>query len=230
MSESTTTPTAPAGQTAPTVTPSPVAPHSHAGISETEAATMAGWVKEDLAKGKITQAQADKIFDDLNVSAGQRVTPADQRTDDQRLIEEHFPAARESNYTISYYPPGQAPPVLPKEVAALDTNVRGWLAGAEFPRDHGNSLVSAVSKVLERTHAMNADQLDQYGADEYVKLQRVYGEALEEKLSAAGRMIEALEKTRPGLKQFLKTRGVGDSALVASAIIQQAERYWARRR
>ena len=43
-------------------------------------------------------------------------------------------------------------------------------------------------------------------------------------------MIEALEAKTPGLKNLLKSRGVGDNAMVASLLIQQSERYWARRR
>ena len=34
----------------------------------------------------------------------------------------------------------------------------------------------------------------------------------------------------PGLKNLLRSKGVGDNALVASLLIRQSERYWARRR
>ena len=215
---------------APTIetAPSSVNPHTKSGISDSEAATMAEWIKQDLASGKMTQAQADRAFAELNTPLEHR--GPDTRTDEQKTLDQHFPAAKPEDYRIQYYTPGQEPAVIPKEVRDFDANARGWMADAEFPTGHGNALVSAVSKVLDRTQAMNADQLDQYGADEYVKLQRVYGEALEEKLSAAGHLIAALEKTRPGLKQFLKTRGVGDSATVAALLVQQAERYWARKR
>jgi hypothetical protein len=53
---------------------------------------------------------------------------------------------------------------------------------------------------------------------------------LEEKLRAAGRMDVAIDQKTPGLKNFLKSKGLGDNAMVASLLIQQAERYWARRR
>jgi hypothetical protein len=64
---------------------------------------------------------------------------------------------------------------------------------------------------------------------EWAKLESVFGTALESKLTRAGLMVFELEKTRPGLRAFLKTAGVGDSAMVASILIQQSERYWARR-
>jgi len=43
-------------------------------------------------------------------------------------------------------------------------------------------------------------------------------------------MVEALEAKQPGLKNLLRSKGVGDNALVASLLIRQSERYWARRR
>jgi hypothetical protein len=155
---------------------------------------------------------------------------ADTRTEEQRLIDEQFPPAKVSDYIVRYYAPGQEPPVMPKEVKEFDTNARLWMSSAGLPKNLGDSLAHTISKVLEHTHKMNADQLDQWGADEYLKLQQVYGQSLEEKLSAAGRMVTELEAKRPGLRQFLTTRGIGDSSRVASMLIQQAERYWICRR
>jgi hypothetical protein len=76
---------------------------------------------------------------------------------------------------------------------------------------------------------MNADQLDQYGADEFVKLERAHDAALEERLRSAAEMIHDLDLKQPGLKNLLRSKGIGDNALVASLLIQQAERYHARK-
>jgi len=38
-------------------------------------------------------------------------------------------------------------------------------------------------------------------------------------------MVEALGKMQPGLKNLLWLKGLGDSAMVASLLIRQAERY-----
>ena len=56
----------------------------------------------------------------------------------------------------------------------------------------------------------------------YEKLQKVYGEGLEEKLRAAGHMVEALDKKQPGFKNPLRSKEIGDSAMVVSLLIQQA--------
>ena len=138
--------------------------------------------------------------------------------------------AKPEEFSIRYADPGQPAPPMTKELKQFDTSARTWLSQAEFPRDLGNSLITTISKVAQQTKAMMPDQLESYGMVEYEKLQQVYGDKLEEKLNAAGRMVVALDAKTPGLKNLLKSRGIGDSSLVASILIGQAERYWARRR
>lgn len=85
-------------------------------------------------------------------------------------------------------------------------------------------------KTVQQTHKMTPTELDSYGEVEFAKLERVYGQTLDDKLRAAGKMFEALEVKTPGLKNLLKSKGIGDSAVVVAQIIAQSERYWARRR
>ena len=92
-----TAPTAPeAGPTAPPVAPL-VEPHSKTGLSPSKAAQMAGWVKDDLAKGRITQAQADKVFDDLGTPPESR--EPDAQSDEAKAIDAAFPPGK-ADYTI----------------------------------------------------------------------------------------------------------------------------------
>ena len=42
-------------------------------------------------------------------------------------------------------------------------------------------------------------------------------------------MIHELDAKQPGLKRLLQTRGIGDSALVVSQLIHQAERWEIRK-
>jgi hypothetical protein len=117
------TPTHPAAQTpaAPTVTPF-VEPTPQADLTPAEASQMAEWAKQDLAKGKITAGQAEKIFTDLNTPLEQR--GPDTRTDQRKLLDKQFPPAKESEYLIRYYTPGQEPNEMPKEVKQFDANAR----------------------------------------------------------------------------------------------------------
>jgi len=77
---------------------------------------------------------------------------------------------------------------------------------------------------------MSPEQHEQYGFDEFAKLEHAYGPVLDDKLRAAGRMVEDLDQKTPGLKNVLKSKGLGDNAMIASLLIQQSERYHARRR
>ena len=195
-------------------------------LSVGEAATMAEWAKEDLKAGKLTAEQAEKIFTELNVPLDQR--GLDQRTDEQKTLDQHFPEASSEDYRINYSDPGQDPQPMTPQLKEFDQAARGWLAGAGFERNLGNSLVNAIAKTAQTTKGFSDAQLDDFGTREFAKLERVYGVALDEKLRSAGRMVEVLEKTKPGLKNLLRSNGIGDSALIASLLIQQAERYWAK--
>jgi hypothetical protein len=186
---------------------------------------MAGWIKADLAAGKMTQAQADKAFAELNTPMEQRLP--DASSDEEKMLDKQFPVAKAEDFIIRYGL-GQELPMTP-ELKQFDSSARTWLSGAGFPRDVGNSPVNAIAKTAQLTKDMNADQLDQYGADEFVKLEHAHGLALDDKLRAAGQMVEALDKKTPGLKSLLKSKGLGENALIASMLIQQAERWHARR-
>jgi hypothetical protein len=225
---------APAAPTAPAIPPVPpgtpfVEPHSHNGLSPSQAAQMIDWTRQDIASGKLSSEQAEKIFDDLDVPVDQSVAPGETRSDDVQLLDHHFPAAKPEEYQIRYADPGQ-PVQMTKELQQFDTSARTWLSQAEFPRELGNSLIVNIEKVAQHTKAMTLDQLESYWMTEYEKLERANGDSLEEKLNAAGHMVVALDQKTPGLKNLLRSRGIGDSALIASMLIGQAERYWARRR
>ena len=112
----------------------------------------------------------------------------------------------------------------------FDQTARTWLSQAGFTREHGNSLATAMGRVLETTSKMTEGQLQSYAETEFVKLEQIWGKDLDARLQSAARMIEAVEQVRPGLKALLKGRGVGDSAAVVNLILQQAERWEIRNR
>jgi hypothetical protein len=106
-----------------------VEPHPKATLSETEAAQMAQWAMEEFAAGKLTQAQLDQQFADLNTPQEPRNT-TDTRTPEQKQLDTLHPPVKPNEYIIRYYKPGQEPPVVPKEVQDAETTHRAWLAGA----------------------------------------------------------------------------------------------------
>lgn len=150
------------------------------------------------------------------------------KTPEQQQLDTLHPPAKASEYTIRYGG-SSGEMVHTPELKQFDQSARAWLSGAQFDRMTGNSLVNTIDRVAQQTHKMAAEQLDYYGQTEYAKLEKSYGPTLEEKLNAAGRMVEDLEKKHPGLKNLLKAKGIGDNALVASMLIAQSEVYWKRR-
>jgi hypothetical protein len=196
-------------------------------MSSREADTMAQWAKEDLAKGKITQAQADGIFAELNTPLEARVLVT--KSPEQKNLEQWAPDAKPGDYRIAYGVPGQEAEMTP-EIKQFDETARTWMSTAGMPRDLGNSLVNQIAKVAQQTERMSPDELLQYGYSEYEKLQRVHGNKLDERLHSAAKMIDVLEQQRPGLKSLLKSQGLGDSAIVANMLIAHAPTFHAKQR
>jgi len=212
--DSTTTPPTPTGS-------APISPGSVPELTDIHAETVTRWIKEDLEKGTITPEQAANAFDELNATMEQRAP--DLRSDEVKALDEQFPpAAKPDDYTIHY---GQD---MTPALKQFDQAARTWIHAAEFPRELGTALAKTIDDVTRHTASMNEDQLAEFGYREYAKLKRLYGEQLESKLQAAGRMVHQLEAKQPGLKQLLKSRGIGDSARVTVLLLDQAERYWRR--
>ena len=223
------TPATPATQTltAPTVTPV-VEPTTKGDLSAAEAATMAEWTKADLLVGKITPEQATQQFNELNIPLEQR--GPDTRTAEQKTLDKQFPPAKESEYLIRYYTPGQEPPVIPKEVQAFDANARGWMADMGLPRDFGNATVNILSKSIQHLSTLSPDQRESYKEQENDKLRALFGgqDKLNEALEPARQMIHEVEQKRSGLKDFVRSHG--DHALFIAQLIQAARIYHERRK
>src|SRR5262245_19578918 len=112
----------------------------------------------------------------------------------------------------------------------FDTAARTWLSGAGFPRELDSTLAKTIDEVTRHTASMNEDQLAMYAHAEYKRLQGIYGESLSERLQQAAVLVDQLERQKPGLKNMLRSRGIGDSSLIVSMLIQQAERWHLRRK
>lgn len=207
---------------APEVAGKPGLPQSE--LSQSQADTMAGWVKDDLAKGRLTPEQAEKAFNDLRTPPEQR--RQDTRSEEQRELDAAFPVAKPEEYVIRYGLPDGTP--MSQELRQFDQSARTWLSQAGLPRELGNSLVNAIAKTVQQTQNMTEAELDRYSADEYAKLERVHGAHLEEKLQAAAVMIHALDAKQPGLKQLLRSKCIGDASLVAQILVTHAPIYHAR--
>jgi hypothetical protein len=60
-------------------------------------------------------------------------------------------------------------------------------------------------------------------------MQRVHGEKLTERLEAYDDMIAEIERQHPGVTEFLRSRGIGCTAMIVNLLVQHAAVYHARR-
>ncbi len=110
--------------------------------------------------------------------------------------------------------------MLPKEVRAFDANARGWMADAGLSREQGTSLVATMSKMIQQTHPLSANEREAYKDAENAKLEKLFGDTWEDQMRPARRMIDELDRKRPGLKDFVRAHG--DNALFVTQLIQAA--------
>lgn len=204
----------------------PAAGAQHGSLSPKEAETMATWLRQDLDAGKLSRERFDESMRQLGVDPA--TVPPDTRSKEERQFDEAFPTAKPGDFTLRWFPPGQDQE-LTEPMQQLDTNARTWLSGAGFSKETGDSLVRQIDRVVGETVKLTDADIEARGQREFAKLERVYGPNLEAKLKQAGELVSFLEQRTPGLRQLLQMRGIGDDSLVASLLIQQAERYFARR-
>lgn len=228
MNESTptqtpTAPRAPAPAAAPTA---PIVSGPHPDLTIEQAAKMAEWAKEDLTSGKITEAQAEKIFNDLGTPPEQRIITEDTRTAEQRMLDQHFPPAKPEEFAIQWNAPGDTAP-LSAEVKQFDQTVRGWLTELRLPREHGQAIINIVSKLAQQK--MTPEQVEVYRDAETTRLREVLGDTYDERMELARQMIHEVDSRKPGLKAFLLRNGVGDTAGLVAMLVNHAPIYHARK-
>jgi hypothetical protein len=112
---------------------------------------------------------------------------------------------------------GKAPPELTHaETIQIQTQVGGWLAAGEIPREIGSYLAKEAGQFI-RTHPryeqMEAGAKAALKISENSKLIRLWGsDKVKENVDFARAAVKHIESKRPGLLAFLDKTGVGDHA------------------
>jgi hypothetical protein len=75
--------------------PNPSGINTHSGLSETESQTMASWLRQDVASGKLSPDAAAKAFEEPGVPMEDR---SDTRSPEQAQLDQHFPVAKPEEY------------------------------------------------------------------------------------------------------------------------------------
>ena len=115
-----------------------------------------------------------------------------------------------SEYTIRYGGPEM---VHTPELKQFDQSARAWLSGAQFDRMTGNSLVNTIDRVAQQTHKMTPEQLQFFGESAICAPRTIlWREARREIDRRPAGWWRTLRSGNPGLKQLLKSNGIGDQA------------------
>jgi hypothetical protein len=195
-------------------------------LSANEAATMAEWTRDDLAKGKISPEKSNEIFNQLGTPLAERT---DGRSDEEKELDKNFgAAAKPEDYRITYGKPGEDVEMGP-ELKAFDGNARTWLSAAGFSKEVGNSLINIVGKQAEHHATLTPQQREDFKERENDKLRALYKgqENLNAALDPVRQMLFEIEARRPGLLAFVKAHG--DDALLITQLVNQAKIYHARK-
>ena len=215
--------------TAPAPSPAPtVAPTVTGELSQAQASQMAGWIRDDLAKGKLSPEKAAKAFDQLGATPEQRA--GDTRSEAAREVDAMYGLpAKPEEFLVRLYPPGQEPREIPKEVSVFEGNVRGWMSDAGLSKELGYALFNTLSKAIQHTHALTPEQREAYKDSENAKMGKLFGPDWHDtKLQPVAVMIHELDQKRPGLKELVRAHG--DHAMFLAQLIQAARVYHARKR
>jgi hypothetical protein len=116
-------------------------------LSVSEAGQMVSWAKEDLAAGKISEAQANDIFSQLGASVNQQLAP-DNRSPEVKALDAQYPPAKPQDYHIQY---GIGPVTLTEPQREFDASARAWLAGARTAARPIDFRVSTAASDLRCT-------------------------------------------------------------------------------
>jgi hypothetical protein len=101
--------------------------NGHNVLTSAESEKMAQWLRDDVAAGRLKQADADTAFEQLGIPVEQRASQPDQRSAEHQQLDQHLPAAKAEEYVLQYFRPGQEPAMdaaQKQQLRAFDSSAR----------------------------------------------------------------------------------------------------------
>jgi hypothetical protein len=214
-----------AGQSSTDVnTPAPVAPATTSSIEvnatpSPEALAFVQWIREDLAAGKMTEAQADQALKEVNGQGLDQLT-ADKRTGSERAYDEAHPVVKAHDIPWPYAPDQENSP----EYSAFRNSINGYFVDAGVTKETAAFILKQADAFGHRSEKWDENDHVLFGRSEMAKLECVFGDQLPQKLELARQMVQKLEAKRPGLADWLDTTGLGNDAGVILALANHCAR------
>ena len=190
--------------------------------SETFTSEQLKLVAEDGIKlGRWDRATADKLL------AAEGVTPdaPDTRTDIQKEMDAAYPPARPEEFVLPKFVSDTAAyPAMNAADREKDRDVRTWLAGAGFARDHGSQFAKAVFEDEATLANQSAVERELQKRTTLFRLKERWGDDFDANLGAVHDLVRQIEYKRPGFQSWLDRTGSGNSERSILLMFNQATR------
>jgi hypothetical protein len=207
-------PTNPSGPVAPSATPS-----IEINAPSAEAEGFKQWVRQDLASGKMTPAEADQALREID-GQGLDQLKADTRSECEREYDRAFPVCREDNIPWPHSPDGESMP----EFNAFRSQMNCYFVDAGMTKDTAGYILKEADAFGYRSEKWTPEEHVLVGRAEIAKLESVLGDRLPQQLLLAKQMVQKLESKRPGLVAMLEETGLGNHSGVILALANHCER------
>lgn len=187
----------------------------HGGGTADQHQQMLQWKVEE---GRLTLEEANRML------AGNGIAPIAQPETNPEIIahDQEFPRA--SSPTEYRIPPlAEHGKEYSEQDHKLNLQIRSWLHYSRFSAEAGSSLAERIGSVAKQTQAMDHVDYKVWKIGQERHLQGIYGPDYAKKMALGGQLLSELEKSSPGIVQFLEQSGAGNDALISSIIIHQAE-------
>jgi hypothetical protein len=204
---------------APSATPSTPA-EPVAGVAELnrEQTTMIGWIREDLAAGKMTQEQADEAIREATGQDPKDIL-SDKRSDSERAYDLAFPKAAASDIPWPHTEETTTP-----QYDSFRNQVNGYMVDAGLTKDSAGYILKLADNFGYQSERWSDEDHVVFGRAEMARLTALWGSQTDARVNMARQMVDKLETARPGLKALLIESGLGNHAGLILELAQHCER------
>jgi hypothetical protein len=185
---------------------------------------MMGWLKEDHAAGKLSDADFATALQEMAEQADVQLKP-DTRTPSQKEHDATFPPAKPQDYS---FPQHGDPDHMTPDMKAADAMSRGWLATGLFTREHGSALATIADRVAAEIEHYSPEQHELFARSERLTLEHLWGPQTDANIGMVKSFVSEVAEKSPELIHMLNATGLGNSSQVIVQLYHHCERLNAR--
>jgi len=136
---------------------------------------------------------------------------------ERSIAEQTTPPEKPGDYRITYVDHPDTPGV--PETAE---NVRAWLHAANFAQKAGQDLIADIAREVPKLRAMSPEARELRSEANERAIERILGPNYEAHLEAGARLLDRIERARPGVRAWLQNEGLINEPRIVVALVQHA--------